>query len=297
MKPRLHKLPQYAGASFNIIESDNYHSYNEWHYHLEIELIYIQSGEGTRFIGDKIEPILAGDLLMIGANIPHMFRFDTHTFENKMLQQGKIKLSKQLLTLHFDPDIFGQRFLTLPENETVADLFKAASRGVLFSGQTRNMVAGLMGKLLRAEKNERILLLIQLLNTLSVSNERRYITSVKYNISFNEQDETRLTKIYLYTLNNFTRTIKLKDVAAIVYMVPNAFCRYFKSRAKKSYFTFLLEVRVSHACKLLAQHDYSMIIVSFESGFTNISNFNRHFKLITGKTPLEYRKEFTSRIN
>jgi AraC-like DNA-binding protein len=209
-----------------------------------------------------------------------------------MMQQGKIKLSKQLLTLHFDPEIFGQRFMMLPENEAVADLLRNASRGILFSGQTRNVLVTLLKTLLNAPKNERILLLMQLLNLLSVSTERRYITSVKYNISFNEQDETRLTKIYLYTLNNFTRSIKLKDVAAIVYMVPNAFCRYFKSRTKKSYFTFLLEVRVSHACKLLAQHDYSMIIVSFESGFTNISNFNRHFKLITGKTPLEYRKQF-----
>ena len=292
MKPRLHKLPQTAGTSFSVVESENYHSYNEWHYHQEIELIYIESGEGTRFIGDKIEPIVSGDLLLVGANIPHMFRFDTHTFENNMMQQGKIKLSKQLLTLHFDPEIFGQRFMMLPENEAVADLLKNASRGILFSGQTRNILVTLLKTLLDAPKNERILLLMQLLNMLSFSTERRYITSVKYNISFNEQDETRLTKIYLYTLNNFTRSIKLKDVAAIVYMVPNAFCRYFKSRTKKSYFTFLLEVRVSHACKLLAQHDYSMIIVSFESGFTNISNFNRHFKLITGKTPLEYRKQF-----
>jgi len=292
MKPRLHKLPQVAGASFSVIESENYHSYNEWHYHQEIELIYIESGEGTRFIGDKIEPIISGDLLMVGANIPHMFRFDTHTFENSMMQQGRIKLSKQLLTLHFDPEIFGQRFMTLPENEAIADLLKNASRGILFSGETRGAIISLLKTLHNAPKNERILLLMQLLNLLSLSTERRYVTSVKYNISFNEQDETRLTKIYLYTLNNFTRSIKLKDVAAIVYMVPNAFCRYFKSRTKKSYFTFLLEVRVSHACKLLAQHDYSMIIVSFESGFTNISNFNRHFKLITGKTPLEYRKQF-----
>ncbi len=295
MKPRLHKLPQYAGSSFNMVESDTYHSYNEWHYHLEIELIYIQSGEGTRFIGDKVEPISGGDLVMVGANIPHMFRFDTHTYQNTIMQQGRVELTKKLLTLHFDTEIFGNRFLGLPENEMLAELFRSASRGILFMGETRNMVVTLMQKMLISPNNERILLLMQLLNCLSVTKELRYIASPRYNISFNEQDETRLTKIYLFTLNNFSRTIKLKDVAAIVYMVPNAFCRYFKSRTKKSYFTFLLEVRVSHACKLLAQHDHSMIIVSFESGFTNISNFNRHFKLITGKTPLEYRKEFTSR--
>jgi len=293
MKPRLHKLPQTAGISFSVVESENYHSYNEWHYHQEIELIYIESGEGTRFIGDKIEPIISGDLLLVGANIPHMLRFDTHKFENTIMEEGKIKLSRQLLTLHFDTEIFGRRFMTLPENEAIADLLKNAARGILFSGQSRISIIALLKTLYNAPKNERILLLMQLLNLLSVSTERRYVTSAKYNLSFNEQDETRLTKVYLYTLNNFKRSIKLKDVAAIVYMVPNAFCRYFKSRTKKSYFTFLLEVRVSHACKLLAQHDYSMIIVSFESGFTNISNFNRHFKLITGKTPLEYRKQFT----
>lgn len=295
MKPRLHKLPQFADSSFNIIESSNYHSYNEWHYHTEFELIYIESGEGTRFIGDKIEPIISGDLLLIGANVPHMFRFDTHTYENRMMQQGVISLSRQLLTLHFDPEIFGQRFIMLPENESIADLFKLASRGMQFTGTTKEKAIELMVQLKSAPKNERLLLLLQLLNLLAQSSERLIIAPEKFNISYNEQDETRLTKIYLYTLNNFTRAIKLKDVAAIVYMVPNAFCRYFKSRTQKSYFTFLLEVRVSHACKLLAQNDYSMVIVSFESGFTNVSNFNRHFKLITGKTPFGYRKEFISR--
>lgn len=292
MKPRLHKLPQHAGASFSITHSESYHSFNEWHYHLEFELIYIQEGQGTRFIGDSIEPISAGDLILIGANVPHMFRFDTHTFENMMMQQGMIPLSTQLLTLHFDADIFGERFLTLPENESLAALLRLAERGVRVTAADKNDIVNLMSDLLRADKPLRMLLLMQLLTLLSQRDDLAYITSQKYRITYNEQDENRLTKIYLYTLNNFTHNIKLKDVAAIIYMVPNAFCRYFKSRTQKSYFTFLLEVRVSHACKLLVQNDFSMVMVSFECGFTNVSNFNRHFKLITGKTPLEYRKKF-----
>jgi len=292
MRARLKKLSTSANQSFSLQLTAHYHSYNELHYHPEIELIYIMEGHGVLLVGDKIEPVAAGDLLMIGGNLPHLCRFDSHTFAYPSQRQGRIKLPLQLLTLHFNPDIFGAQFISLPENEYLRMVIRQAGNVLAFQGGLRTRLKVLLNQLLNAPASERIPLLMQLLAPIASEREYRSINPQIQQHTFNAGDETRLTKIYLYTLNNFHRVITLKEIAAVIYMVPNAFCRYFKSRTRKTYSKFLLEIRVGHACKLLKETDYSIVIISYESGFSNLSNFNRYFKRITGKKPLAVRKEF-----
>lgn len=292
MKAHLNTFLNTEDQSFSIKQSDYYHALNELHYHRELEIIYIAEGTGTLLIGEQLEEVGGGMLIAIGPDVPHMFKFETHSYFNELMKQGKIDLPLKLLTLHIDPEILGERFLTLPENQLVATLLKDALKGIIFTGASVEPILELMQKLTQATIHQRMWLLMQLLNTMGEGTERRYITSAPDQSAYNESDENRLTKVYLYTLNNFTKTIALKDVAKLVYMVPNAFCRYFKQRTHKSYFTFLMEVRIRHACKLLKEHDYSIVVVCYESGFSNLSNFNRHFKLLVGKTPLQYRQFF-----
>lgn len=292
MKARLKKLNNPDNQSFLLQLTPHYHSYNELHYHPEIELIYVIEGQGVLLLGDKVEPIVPGSLFMLGGNLPHLFRFDTHTFEHPLFKQGKVDLPVQLLTLHFNPDILGKQFISLPENEFIQTIIRNAGRALQFHGQLREQLIMMLNKLLHTEPYERFILLMQLMAIIATSNEYHFLSPGIQSIVYNLADETRLTKIYLYTLNNFQRTITLKEISAIIYMCPNSFCRYFKSRVHKSYFDFLLEVRINHARKLLKETDYNMVIVSYESGFPNLSNFNRYFKAITGKTPLVCRKEY-----
>lgn len=293
LKAKLRKL-DVGGQSFSLQRTGQYHSFNELHYHPEIELIYVVEGTGTLLAGDKIEPVSRGSLYLLGSNLPHLFRFETHAYTNALLQQGKIELPLQLLTLHFNPDIFGPQFLGLPENSFIKTMLRNAMHAQEFYGSLKIELVSMLNRLLNASVYERIPLLMQLLAAIAEGKEYRLFNSTVQQAVFNATDETRLTKIYLHTLNNFHRNITLKEIAATVYMVPNAFCRYFKSRVHKSYFDFLLEVRVNHALKLLKETNYSMAVISYESGFTNLSNFNRYFKAITGKKPLQCRKEFRS---
>lgn len=292
MKPYLNKLSRNNDHSFSIENATRYHALNDWHYHPELELVYIIEGSGTLLIGDKFEKISSGQLIMIGCNVPHMFKFDTYTYQFPLQLQGKTDVPLQLLTLHVDPEILGEKFMMLPENKRINELFKEAAKGLYIQQPLQKAAIDLLNKLTIAPDYERILLLIQLLTAIGTNPARNAITSGPDHQAYNDTDEKRLTRVYLYTLNNFARPIKLKEVAAIVYMVPNAFCRYFKSRTRKSYFTFLMEVRIKHACKLLKENDYSVVVVCYESGFSNLSNFNRYFKLITGVTPLQYRRSF-----
>lgn len=296
MKARLNTFLHQDNNSFSLQLSDYYHALNELHYHPEIELLYIIEGEGTLLIGEHFEQVSKGMLIMTGSNIPHMFKFESHTYLNALMKQGKVDLPLKLLTLHLNPAIFGDQFLTLPENRLISNLFKDAHKGICFAAGDNQVIVDALYKIMHSPMYERLFLLMQLFNLISGVKERKYLTAAPDYVAYNENDETRLTKVYLYTLNNFAKNIQLKEVAAMIYMVPNAFCRYFKQRTHKSYFTFLMEVRIRHACKLLKENDYSVVVVCYESGFSNLSNFNRHFKRLTGKTPLEYKHFFKAQV-
>lgn len=221
-------------------------------------------------------------MLLIGSNVPHMLRSD----EEVSFEQNEIT---ETTTIHFTIDILAS-FLQLPENIEIIALLEKANLGLNILGKAKENVINILKKMSFEQKTQRLISLLQILHILSLNTEYRSISGNTLKLFTNKQDENRLNRIYHYTLNNFHREIKLREIADIIHMAPNAFCRYFKSRTKKRYSQFLLEVRVSHACKLLQETDLNIGVISFESGFMNLSNFNRHFKHITGKTPMEYKK-------
>jgi AraC-like DNA-binding protein len=106
---------------------------------------------------------------------------------------------------------------------------------------------------------------------------------------YSTNEGKRMNDILQFTFTNSHRKIYNEEVAQVANLSTEAFCRYFKTRTMKTYTTFLNEVRVSQASRLLINNrDKSISEICFETGFSNISNFNRVFKRITGKTPSQY---------
>jgi AraC-like DNA-binding protein len=107
-----------------------------------------------------------------------------------------------------------------------------------------------------------------------------------------DADDDRINKIYEYSLSNFREKISLKEIAEVANMSENSFCRYFKSRTRKTFMQFLIEIRVGHACKLLIENKMNIKQIYYESGFNNVTSFHKYFKIITGKSPLMYQRQF-----
>lgn len=285
MKPHLLKVSLEPESSFNLRLKKGRDFYNQWHFHPEIELIYIHKGRGTRFIGNNICRFESNELVLIGSNLAHMWRCDPEYF----LKDSE--LIAEVTVIYFNRDFLGDKFFSIPELKIISFLLEKAKQGIKITGDTRNEVKDLITQLSDARGAERIVTLINILDKIATTKEKEFINSNYHQVKFDEFEANRLNQIFQHTLTNFQKKISLSEIASVANLSAKAFCRYFKLKTRKTYYNFLLEVRVAHACNLLLEKDITVYEVCYESGFNNLSNFNRYFKKIMSKTPLEYKKE------
>lgn len=286
MKPQLLKVSTGPAHSFSVRQDLVPYINNRWHYHPEVELIHFKKGNGTQFIGDSIQQFRPGDIVMVGSQLPHYWRFDDAYF------QEEHKLSADVRVAHFSESFWGAQFLQLPENKAIRSVLEKSKRGIQIHGKTKKLVADLMERMLKAEGTERIILLMEALDTIAACSQVVTLSSIGFQHNFEEAENDRINAIYEYSLANFRNKIHLEEIAAVALISPNSFCRYFKSRTRKTFSQFLIEIRVGHACKLLIDNKMSIKQLCYESGFNNFASFHKNFKHITGKSPLTYQKEY-----
>lgn len=287
MQAILRKVNISTDYSFLSRKDELHFLYDKWHFHPELELTHIVHSKGTRFVGDSIEDFEEGDLVLLGAYLPHVWKNDANYFSDN----SQLKASAQVI--QFLPDCFGSDFMNLKELENIKWLFERAKRGLRISGQSRTDVLALFNKLFESTNGvQRIVLLLQILEIIATSAEVNFLSSEGFVESYHRFDAGTINHIYEFTLSHFNRKILIEEAATIANMsVPN-FCRYFKNRTQKTYIQFLTEVRISYACRMLIENRKSVQQIAFDCGFYNLSNFNRSFRLLKNQKPTEYRQVF-----
>lgn len=288
MRPQLLKVSKEPGHSFSVRRDLVPYINNKWHFHSEVELIHFKQGSGTQFVGDNMKRFKSGDVVLVGANLPHYWRFDDPYFDEGRQQPTDVCVA------HFSENFWGGSFLDLPENIGLKTLLEKARLGLQVEGEAKYRVAALLEKLLDSEGMSRVILLIEAMHVLAGSDELQPLASIGFKHSLGEAEHLRINLIYEYSLRHFRRPIQLEEIAAVANISPNSFCRFFKSRTRKTYSRFLLELRVGHACKLLIENNLSIKQLCYESGFNNFTSFYKYFKLITGKSPLGYQRAWAS---
>ena len=285
MKPQLLKVTSNPVGSFNVRRDEVPYLNNRWHYHAEVELIYFKEGNGTQFIGDSIKRFRSGDVVLVGAQLPHYWRFDDAYFNGEQMKAD-------IAVVHFCEDFWGNAFLNLPENKPIKTVLEKAQRGIQVQGESKNDIGILIESLLTAEGPKKIMTLMEALLKIERSQGNVPLSSIGFHHDYAETENDRINAIYNYSLANFKRKIQMEEMAAVANISPNSFCRYFKSRTRKTYTQFISEIRVGHACKLLIEDSMNVKQICYESGFHNFASFHKHFKMITGKSPLSYQKSF-----
>jgi AraC-like DNA-binding protein len=286
IRPSFEIVESSFGSSFyysKYVENEN-NKAHLWHYHPEIEMVFVNGGSGKRQIGSHVSYYTDGDLILIGSNLPHCGFTDTHTG------------NKNETVIQMKADFLGANFFELPETKSIIELFDKAKGGVAFGNQTKAAVGNRIELMEEQPPFERLLTLLGILKELANVEDYTILNASGFSMEMQIQDNDRINMVFNYVKDHFMEDISLEYIAEMSSMTVPSFCRYFKKITKKTFTRFVNEYRVVHASKLLAEKPISIANISYESGFHNFSHFNKLFKEFTGKSASQYRKELKSII-
>jgi len=285
MSAHLEQIRLNQNESFFIgIFQDNLEK-STWHYHNNYEISFITEGSGKRIVADSIEEFQPGDLVFIGRYLPHVWIADkeTRTPSNRSLE---------MVFLQFTTEVLGSQLLVLPEFKDVAKALELSERGIQIVGQTLNEVSELMLQMPYLKGFERMLHFFKMMDIIGKSDSNIQLATKEYLKSRFKTGNKRIATIHEYLMNNYREEIDLKKLAELVSMAEGSLCRFFKMNMGITIFEYLNQIKTDFACKLLMDKDLSILEVCLDSGFNNLSHFNKQFRKSTGVPPTEYRKRF-----
>ena len=278
MKVLPFKIPKAQNIGLIYQEDKAQYFYNKLHQHEDIQLCTIIKGEGTLIVGDTINDYKTGDVLVIGSNLPHVFKSDATNIKESFM-----------ISLFFTERSFGKDFFSLDDFNELTAFFKKAMYGFkLLSNQQKIQERFL--SLQKATNLERFIGLFDILLLIEKS-KNKTLADFVYPKKYSDNEGKRMRDVMDFTIHHYDKNINLNEIASRANMTPNAFCRYFKQRTNKTYIQFLNELRLEHASKLLlSNEDLSISEIAEKSGFNNISNFNRQFKVVKKLSPTAFKK-------
>ena len=281
-------IPVVGGKSVIIQEDHLPFFYKHLHRHKEMQVMWIIKGEGTLICGNQMHRFKAGEVFVIGANQPHVFKNDAGYFDKPYKKQA------QSLIVFLDLEGPLSKIFDLPEMKSIKRFLSTTASGLKARKGYQKAFSEAMNELKNKKAVSQIAALLQLLQMMASSKKWEPLSTetIKYNIT--DTEGLRMDNVYQYTMANFTKNIHLKNIASIANLTGPAFCRYFKKHTRKTYVSFLNEIRIGEACKRMMGGDYdSIATIAYETGFKNVVTFNRVFKQITGNSPKNYIKAFS----
>ena len=279
MKVLPFKIPKPKNEALIYQEDRQKIFYGQLHQHQEIQISLVVKGSGSFVVADTINEYQEGDILVIGEYLPHVFKSDSDKSDESIM-----------CSLFFKKDSFGKHFFELTDMAETKEFFKGSEYGLKVLSK-KQKITKQFNKLSHQNKIERVATLLKILNLISTA-ESTPLSSFVYKKRYTDDEGKRMNDVFEYAMEKFYEPITLEEIADKAHMNKNSFCRYFKKRTNKTFFQFLIEIRIENACKLITSSpDLSIAAISEQCGFGTIANFNRKFKEIKGLTPTDYRRQ------
>lgn len=284
MKAIEQRLPQDFDKSFIVFRETGQFFPCPWHYHPEYELVMITSSTGRRMVGDHIGYFEKDDLVFMGPKLPHVWMSDP-AYVN-----GEAKEPADGIVIQFVEKFLGDKFLNIPEMEGFKKILELSSHGILIKGRAKKHINTLIKSIIDVPGLKRLSILFSIFDILSSTTEYELLASPGFVQKTQLQCSDRFSKITDYIMRNFDNNITLSEVASMSNTSVTTFCNFFKEHYRATFIEYLNNVRIGHACKLLAEKNENIVEVAYSSGYKNLANFNRQFKKFKNMTPTEYRK-------
>lgn len=278
MKVKPFKIPKPVQNNLTVQVDIAEIFYDQLHQHEEIQISHIVEGQGRLIVANSIRSYNTGDIFVIPGETPHLFQSITG------------KLNSHMISLFFTKKSFGVGFFEIPELKEINSFFDISVRGFQIHSK-RKSIEHIMFKLRKADSFEKFVYFLRLITKI-IAADKTELTGFIQTKKISKIEGRRLQQVFDYVMHNFEKDIKLNQISDLVHMTPHAFCRFFKQRTTKTFFQFLIELRIEHACQMLFDSNKIPIAeISERSGFHSISNFNRAFKKIKKTTPSQYSKK------
>lgn len=255
-----------------------------WHYHQEFELSFITEGSGRRIVGDSVESFYPGDLIFIGPRIPHVWLSDTPSPEQR---SGRTLESVYLL---FNQQILPEGLTGLPEFRFVNRAVQYSERGMRITGETLNEVSRIMLQLPYLSNLKRLMLFYEIMDIIGRSDSFSFLASADYVKTRFSTTSKRIKHIHEFLMKNYREEVNLRQIAEVAHMAPASACRFFKSSTGLTIFEYLNKIKIEFARQLLLNTDMSVVDISYDCGFNNLSHFNKQFKKFNGSSPTQFRR-------
>ena len=259
-----------------------------WHFHKEYELHLIVASSGKVFIGDYIGNFYPQSLFLTGPNLPHNWI--------SQVEEGEV-ITKRDMLVNFTDQLLEDGSQVFTEFKSLAPLLERAQYGIEF--RCKNTIAQAMTLMQRIEDAQGMARLghfFVLLEALCACEDYLVLSGGTTAQLADEHSIDRTNRAVDYIFAHYARELSLEEVAQYLGMKPTYFSRVFKQATGRTFVEFVNRLRISKSCELLAVGDKAVTDVCFESGFNNISNFNRRFQQLKGMTPSHYRRLAVQRL-
>lgn len=282
MKATYESVYNLPATSFTIRRFDEKYFSAPYHFHPELELTFIMKGIGKRYIGGRIDDYCAGDLVLLGENLPHCWKTE--------VSEGE-EVNAISIVIHFNSVFLGRDFFAIPEMKRVAKLLKLSQNGLCFSIETAQEVGKLMeSALLEQNTIKRIGLFLNILDRLSIATDFTVLEQQNLYKNISVVAREKINTVTAYIVECFKQPITVEQAAALVHLSPPAFCKYFKRVTRKTFMETVIDYRIDFASQQLRDTDLSITQIAFDSGFSDLSNFYRIFKKRKKISPRAYRR-------
>lgn len=269
--------------------SDNLDFNDVIHRHNFIELVYVISGTAVHKIEDTSYTVKKGNVVIINYNVPHAFAFDPLAEDGFMTYD-----------LLFTPDFFNVSGMENNEFYSLASSYLFSSIFSEFDS------CDALKNLIKTKSNDFHTLFKKIYHEYTTREKgfqniiRAYLIELitkifreidKQQPTFTQSHQELVEKAIDHMRENYKTHISLDDIVSGMFLSKNYFRQIFKKTTGSSISSYIQELRITEALRLLETTVESSSEIANKCGFNDTKFFYQTFKKAMGMTPAEYRKE------